>query len=798
MFLDDSPGTVDYLTIWRDIRTQVEMSASKIELKRSCNWVTLRKARIDALRGSLVQSGEYAAFFLRALLGDELRELHWDRTGLVVSDTQALSRLRKATEEDLLGADLVARLALTVAWKICQSSGCNLYPSLDHIEHPDSRAPLGDGCQCQLCFVSADFIEGRTLGGPQYLFIREDGAVEKGTFTEHNRIYYKYELEPGKKDSIRNHGWRTGIEKTFANNPYGRDGERDEKSVESFLGFPAFFQHDFLKSVFSCPDGGFWERLALDSESLTENDKSVDDFIELGLKPYFKAKQDEFQARNSVSSVHGSLVLCLGIPHQHAAYFDPKQLQTAYGVFLTVDIKTNGSNLHRCEISLNDARCDLQELRYQLQYKVLQLLTAKLIRETSAHKAQLERLYENEKLQGRILAQIQKPFQGIVQSLFGAQAMTQQINAVLFAPHVSLFAVAPMVQRYFIPGQDVSFGKVSWLSIHNCVSGELSLIRNTICAVVLTALGVSGEVIETEQDLWWKAMSELGLLAKFEEISAEVPPTQRKAWRRLDAPRDVGPRDKIIILCRQLVGNLFENEEKQLRSAFRRFKEVVFIPFKPEAADWPLLPLLILASQKSRSVQATIVIDKSSRFTITSVESFLREEDARSSDNTLEGCRGNERSSIPDLLLPLRKGSESFRPSLPVAAYNHLLEFVLGVMDVLDAGDVEVYLELLSGTSRIRLLNVTKSLLDQVGVILKKMKHIVDNKFGAGLRGDLESPFLIFAERSANGTKQDGCYFANGDQNELVLRAEGSCCISVLIGQHANAPFLEVCLSDGR
>jgi len=722
------------LSIWREIVDQINKN-SKLELERSCVWLDVLSnsdyKEYDFFKKDIAKSSEYTVFFLRALLGD-LNEswcsgwISWEKDKLSVTDTETIRRLKAVKNEDVNDADLIARMVMILAWKICLSFRCKIYPTLDgDIDHPEVHR--GDTNACQLRFLSADFVEGKIINQDSNKTLQND------------RIWYQYEWDETKDDCARKRGWRMQNECEFLNNPY--DVNRRE-GIESFTGFPAFFYYDSAKIIFYYSDeGNCLEKLNEKVSKLLRRDASFIALYEKAILPYGQKKLEDFEIRKK-NGVYGSITLCLGTTVQHAAFFDPKKCHSTYGLFFTVDVVNQNNVKIKEDINFVKVCKQLERSRYLFQHEMLQALTAKLFRETMVQRKQLEERYEIEKRHARILAQIQQPLQSIVYRLFGVQASVQQINATLFAPQLSLFSVAPIVAKYFNDKELVSFGDYAWYSAHSELNGNVEQLRNAIAAIVLHTLGGNQSGISSPHDLYLRAVGEL-----FKSSSSNDPRHSLfKVFRQVFEKTAIEEITNIFF-----AGTNDESELKGLlQNIFSRLKQIVFTPFKPDAFEWPFLPMVLLANDNESCSQVQLYINAENN-----ADDICRSFDSISAyiKTKQEFLIRDDRTEKDDLLCAFT--NQPPPPIFPISIYSHLLDFVLGVLRYINnknnkAAILKVRINQLDQKLTLEIgFNEGDAYLqdDQMNGIFQSMQVIIENHIGAGQRGDFARPYLVFAER---------------------------------------------------
>ncbi|MGQ0698805.1 MAG: hypothetical protein ACT4PZ_11255 [Panacagrimonas sp.] len=390
----------------------------RVELKRSCVWLSgkdidFNNLAVDQFQTFLQPSAEYAAFFLRALIGKVERPqgwLQWDQHKLVSDRKELIAAIQSADIERVYGADLVARICLTIAFIARkQSASCTLLPSLDGgIDHPDADS----SCGCKLRFLSADFAEGRVVG------VNHD--LDSGH-------WFEYPDPP-----FVHFGWRMPSERRYAMHHTLRQLTAGE--IVTFLAYPEFFQHAEASFAFRCPDKEANSRSwFLDGTPMVQH----------VTKPYVAAKMEEFESRSDKATA--SLSICLGIPSQKSASYDPQTQKAGYGVFLTADIECpNGS----CTVDPERLEQALAKHCLPLRYIVLQSLAGKLLREALARNAELQK-YET------MYNLLRRPLRGLTRAIAKAEQDAYEVSSVLYAPLDIFLSRQPAIAVLFEQGSIV-------------------------------------------------------------------------------------------------------------------------------------------------------------------------------------------------------------------------------------------------------------------------------------------------------------------------------------------------------
>lgn len=415
-----------------------QLSLSEFRL----SWDELAKKSRDAFRKALGNSAEYAVFFLRALSTHTVSP-QFEAPGGAFAINPLCFRSLASERPDygrLAGADLVARISLEIAWEIWQS-GIHAYPSTDHWDHP--LGVKGSGTRSLIKFVSADFIMGTASV--------QTASLSDGT----KRTWYQYENK-----SWLSHGWKEKLGRVLANAPY--DTSLGANELQTLLGFPAFFQHDAGSPIYYCirngaepPDDIADSKLEIETElrelAKQVEDSHVTDFWEKGISPYLGSKKTSFSADRLFATA--SMVLCLGIARQQRAYFDPKKFDYGYGVFITIDFQTEGIDKGRLETISNR----LTETKRRFQYKVLQVLVAKLVRELEAQQRELQKYKQMFDL-------LATPLHSLTEALAQTQADTQELRAIIYEPLDAIFACQPQVAELF--DETKSIPELGWKPEH--------------------------------------------------------------------------------------------------------------------------------------------------------------------------------------------------------------------------------------------------------------------------------------------------------------------------------------------
>lgn len=373
-------------------------------------------------------------------------------------------------------------------------------------------------------------------------------------------------------------------------------------------------------------------------------------------------------------------------------------------------------------------------------YQRINYLQEPLLRELAdSRENALKRLNEIQKNHEIILKVIDEPLRFLTQNLIKAQHMTQRINSSLFSPSASIFSSVNHVIQYFDENKPMEFGGVPWISSHSGASMSSENILNTIAATVLTTLGI--DPLKINEKLTEKKLHDYisNLFINGDPKLVSVTDEQKKAiaiFRTLLSDFS-GPSTNGVFLDANI-----------LTTVHTRLKRVFHSPFKPEAREWALLPLMVvlfdlpMGSQDVSSSGPKVIIcykdgdDEYESKKIGDLQSYLSESDLNNSplDNLLSSWGGRP-------------------PVFPIAQYSHFLDFINGIKSQENKSTiVNIYIRIFSETTKRGFaleIDFTKDGFEKIDFenIFKNMKLIMDNKLAAGVQGDIKLPWLLLAER---------------------------------------------------
>jgi hypothetical protein len=543
MTTDDDATGVHEPPIWRELRAHIRNNSGKnVTLICGCSWDEIRSLKDDAFRDRVAESDAYAAFFVRALIGnpddwpaDNCITIEPNGDSNVLSIPAALvPPMNVLTDEYFVGADLVARIALGVANRICNTTGCSFTPRLDCFTSSD-----GGNAQ-ELRFLSADFLVAKV-----HSTLEIDG-IANGCCPSH---YHHFGWVDGKppRESWINHGWRMKSDREFTNDPNApkRNGE-----IETFLGFPAFFRHSEAQVIVAFPTSGASRQTpSCDSHRILSLQ---------GIEPYLNLKEQEFNTRaKAIDAKKGCIVLCLGVSDQRAAFFDPSKFNWAYGVFLTIDLELPGRNQFGNTECVDDEFLstvikDLEGMRFEIKYTTLQVLTGRLLNELDERNRSLEKSRQ-------MLQQLNGPLKSLSDALGKTQAEAQEIRAILYEPMEAIFALVPRIAEFFEQNRRINNPDRSTTRISHQPSNYSLADARWVLAHVLATFRGREILTKTSEDA---LAEEIDALSKASQDGASAFQQLSVTTLRLI---DYAPPDSLDPI-----------------KALERVKERLFSPFKPD------------------------------------------------------------------------------------------------------------------------------------------------------------------------------------------------------------------------
>lgn len=450
------------------------------KLHRSCRWHILRKNNLDDFRRELTDSGEYAAFLIRAVIGDLIQDgsassyiVEWSDDTIELTDVcRQLIADANEDEERKLGAELVARASLLAAWEICQQDDFKEFvPNLDFT---DNRSFPGDGIggKRRLSFLSADFVKAR---------LRNKNKDIKPYRSSNGEMvsYFDYGWEDDKPPTDGgwvSHGWRMKSERKFLNNP-----KAPEDGVQTFLGFPAFFSHEAANISFHFPCDNPESQLNLIDYG---SDSEMTELRTRGIEPYLNAKKDEFEDRKKLKpEILGSITSCIGVASYQGASFVAERFNAGYGVFLTVDIEKHETtergclSEHTCSsvakpICLHPATQAMRNVQHRIRFKTLQVLATTLASEREQKVMELAKYKEMYRL-------LKDPLDRLTNAVKESQIDAYQIGATLFEPVDVFFDAKRQVHELFQQGRSVEVSPAKF-EIKDGLSVEIRAAKSIV------------------------------------------------------------------------------------------------------------------------------------------------------------------------------------------------------------------------------------------------------------------------------------------------------------------------------
>lgn len=299
------------------------------------------------------------------------------------------------------------------------------------------------------------------------------------------------------------------------------------------------------------------------------------------------------------------------------------------------------------------------------------------------------------KKHSQMLELLQGPLESLTSLLNKTQEDTQTLRSILYDPHRSLFEAAPQVKKYFDRDRRISFGKVSWKTIHE-PSGttnpkEMEVMANTIAAIVCEVFGSADFLPKNRQELYAIASA----LLKSEEAAFSE-------YRSLLSDIVLGFSDIPF------------KDYTKLTNAFSDLKAILFTPYKDGDKKRPILPLLIIIYDINKTCKVKY---RNKDFQLTDVLSKYR-------------------------------SNNMFLKDLPIPRYSNLLELISGVLVYANGKTGITLLNLELSDNDIKLIFSGKVYdleeLKKAGTF-QSMKEIIDKRVRPLYVGDFQKPFFEFA-----------------------------------------------------
>nr|VFJ56535.1 MAG: hypothetical protein BECKDK2373B_GA0170837_105916 [Candidatus Kentron sp. DK] len=456
------------------------------------------KTNRDVVRYRIFDTVEYEQFFWRALMAKDGIDAHnWTAENFDRGVTH--EKFREPLLDEVLDrvydADLVAHLSLTVAWVIGKALGCSEKNSPSLItgkgNNPELSSPI-------LRFLSADFVIAEDVQECVSVSRTENGNYRKDD-NEGKCFFYRYHSADEKefRPTWEFHGWRMESERRksgFKNNPYNineySNEQQDERGIETFMAFPAFFSHDCASPIFyffkNKDNMESSEYRKCSSDDSDEYKRMLDDFYSLSVESYKSQKQGEFLDRsNKDSQIQASLSFSFGVPRQHNIYFDPKQFDAGYGVFFTVDF----DGFHELDSQkLQDLEEAIRKSLPDLRHEVSQALNIRMYRKLEREREESEQRRRALERSAEMLRLLMEPLDGLTQALAKTQADTQELRAILYSPARGLFAAAPKVWPYFEEHRIIHVAGTAWQVKHGVSDYEDPFAVAASIAVIVCAV----------------------------------------------------------------------------------------------------------------------------------------------------------------------------------------------------------------------------------------------------------------------------------------------------------------------
>lgn len=623
------------------------------------------------------RSIEHAWVLCRAAL-DDLDDLNVNREGglescaLSLSQTQAdIIHQRTPFETHRFG--VVSSVLAEFLWHI-QENGigeyCITIPSSSDVPTRGNagKEETQKGCERNLIIRSADFVRSRVES--------LEGASNGCSW-----VLKDFRGE----DSF---GWSQGFVKWGS-------GAIDDKNPPSFLTFEAFtdnrdgyvllFLANKNKEIVWCngKDGGCGDNIPAKFK------KSIQEYVR---------KKCLFLHHDGGNDF--ALSVCCGTRFSYGSIGEghtPRKGDELLGVFVTLIVQG---------VSKSDLK-DIAKSIYSASGSIKYILLQNLAREKAHLQQQDQQALEK---QAQMLRLLETPLKGLTQALENTQEETQQLRAILYDPHLSLFALAPNVRKYFDESQEISFGTLRpWKPVHEPGSigsdDEPARLLKSLAAITLEIFGRGSASPSGESEFYGMAndllVSDSSAYKKQRNILKQL-----LGFSKFNSALDV---------------NL-------IKHAGMLLKEIMFTPFKPDEDKWPVLPLLIIFYDTTDDVEVTY-----KRVFFSSFADSVK-----------------YRKTAKGLCNLCNAGA-----SMPLAAYSHLLQFFSGVLAYAKSHNPDKAKKVLSAVE----IKVTEGFSvdiifaydlfnNNVLDVFKSMRTIIKNdNLHSAAAGDFKKPFCDLAFR---------------------------------------------------
>lgn len=229
-----------------------------------------------------------------------------------------------------------------------------------------------------------------------------------------------------------------------------------------------------------------------------------------------------------------------------------------------------------------------ETIRVIRDYIGVPLLVRQMDLEHKATKQEKEKSEKSEKM----LNHLTKPLESLTGALVKVQKNSQDLRAILYDPHRSIFAAASGVQEFFIHKKVVSIGNVRWEIEHDADKYKtINDLISTLSGIVMEIFG-SDYRPENPSDLFNHAM---GLV--FMETKPDPYQRLRKTCKDILGFKLEDMAGISNSLCKQEYSSVDKTNPAHAKiiDAVTAFKYILHYPFKPsETARKNYLPLMVI------------------------------------------------------------------------------------------------------------------------------------------------------------------------------------------------------------
>lgn len=204
---------------------------------------------------------------------------------------------------------------------------------------------------------------------------------------------------------------------------------------------------------------------------------------------------------------------------------------------------------------------------------------------------QYRKISEQVEKQAQMLKLVESPLKRLSEALETMQEDTQTLRSILYDPHRTLFAVAPLVRDYFEEARWCSYGRVRWKGIHKpdslTAKADQHAAGATIAAIICHLFGMVPKGDEDEKELYGRVA---GLLESQDPAFAEL----RKVLEIvLFAPSQKSVFLSMLSGCLLSQATSSASDITVISNAIKNIKLYVFTPFK-YSGDTPIGPMALI------------------------------------------------------------------------------------------------------------------------------------------------------------------------------------------------------------